>query len=632
MTPTQRFIASITPSTHLRSAGRAVALSAVVGVASGIGAVLFSLLTHVVMHYALDVLVGYHPGGPTGEAHLFEPSTTPFRPWLLLIVPTLGGLLSGLITWLIAPEAQGGGTSAAIEAYHHKRGIIRTRVPIVKILASAVTLGTGGSGGQEGPISQIGAGIGSFLGTRLKVTDQERRVLMAAGLGGGIGAIFHAPLAGAMFAVEVLYRDADFESEVMIPSFIATTLAYSVYNVILAIGGYYLGELHDFDSLFSVAPGLQFRDVRLFIPLTVLTLVTVAASLLYVRSIETSKALFKKLHWPTPLTAMLGGLLVGAVALLINRGLHMVYQLDTDFRGLSVLAIGYGTLQRMLVDYQGATLLIGVMLAIGLGKIVTTAITMGSGGSAGLFGPSMVIGGCLGGVVGMIGHQVAPEIVTRIDIFVILGMAGLFSASAKVPLSTLLLVTEITASYELLMPAMWVCALSFLLSRAWTLFPAQVHNRLESPVHRGDFVIDVLQGITVGDILASGARQFVTVAVGTPFPEVVKHITGTKQTSFPVVDADNRYVGLFSLNDVRQFLYDPDAAKLVVAHDLATNVEPLTAESTLGAALELFALGHHDELPVIDADDDKRPIIALLRRQDVMTAYSQRLMQMRAGN
>jgi CIC family chloride channel protein len=152
-----------------------------------------------------------------------------FRPWLLLIVPAIGGIVSGWIVFTFAPEAEGHGTDAAIASYHYHQGKIRPRVPLVKIVSSAITIGTGGSGGREGPIAQIGAGFGSILGGLLRLSAAERRILMAAGVGAGVAAIFRAPLAGALFAAEVLYSSSDFESEAIVPAALASITAYCIF-------------------------------------------------------------------------------------------------------------------------------------------------------------------------------------------------------------------------------------------------------------------------------------------------------------------------------------------------------------------------------------------------------------------
>ena len=171
-------------------------LAMLVGVIAGLGAVVFFSACQVVSHIALDSIAGYRPHTPGGEPPLLPDTQTPLRIWLLLLVPTLGGLVSGWIVYTFAPEAEGHGTDAAIEAYHHRQGLIRPRVPLVKIVASAVTLGTGGSGGREGPIAQIGAGFGSYLGSVLRLRAADRRVLMAAGMGAGVAAIFRGTLGG----------------------------------------------------------------------------------------------------------------------------------------------------------------------------------------------------------------------------------------------------------------------------------------------------------------------------------------------------------------------------------------------------------------------------------------------------
>src|SRR3954447_6347720 len=204
---------------RLRPQARLLGLCLVVGVIAGVGAIAFDSACRVVFHYALEEAVGYQPTAPGGEKGWFtEDQGRNFRPWLLLLVPALGGLVSGFIVFTWAPEAEGHGTDAAIEQYHYRQGRIRPRVPLIKLIASAITLGTGGSGGREGPIAQIGAGFGSFLATQLKLSARDRRIMLAAGMGAGVGSIFRAPLAGALFAAEILYSDADLESDVIVPA------------------------------------------------------------------------------------------------------------------------------------------------------------------------------------------------------------------------------------------------------------------------------------------------------------------------------------------------------------------------------------------------------------------------------
>ncbi len=618
---------------QLRLLLRGIGLAALVGVASGAAAILLHAMIVLVMHVALRIAVGYDPGGPVHESTLpgfIETSTSRIRlgtPWLLLIIPALGGLVSGLLTNWLAPDAAGAGMGGAIDAFHNKRGFIPLRVPLVKMIATAATLGTGGSGGREGPIAQIGAGVGSFIATQLRLTESERRVLMAAGLGAGIGAIFHAPLAGAIFAIEVLYRDPDFEAEALIPAFMATTLAYSVYSLAYGFGS--------FEPLFEVTsrPSIS-HPLLLLMPLAMLAITMSGMGLIFVKVLAWTRGLFERMPIPAWLKPGVGGLVTGVLAVTAYHavaGLGPVAQWDA----LSVLATGYGFLQKVLAGQLPATpaAALIILLLIGFGKMVTSSATIGSGGSGGTFGPSMVIGATCGAAFGLVLHLLAPDVVTERDvvIFAILGMASFFTATCNTPVSSLIMVTELTSSYALLLPAMWVCALAYLTSRGWGLYDhVQAQNRIESPAHRGDFIIDILKGTSVDAAITEVHRRFITVTRDTPMGELSRMITATLQTSFPVLDDEGNYDGIFSLNDIRQFLYDQELGPLATAEDLAVRVEPLTLDMDLSDAISRFAQGRFEELPVV-ANVGAEQVVAMLRRQDVISVYDRKLLELRAG-
>jgi CIC family chloride channel protein len=617
---------------HLRSVGRLILLAGLVGVVAGLGAVAFQYLSHVVIRYGLEWVAGYKPTGPVGEWSIFEsvrPLFGGFVPWLILAVITVGGLISGFIVYTLAPEAEGHGTDAAIKAYHRGRGIIRARVPLVKIICSAITIGTGGSGGREGPIAQIGAGFGSFLARLLGLSESERRMLLAAGLGAGIAAIFKAPLAGAIFAIEVLYRDEDFEAEALIPAFISCTVAYCVFALVSSYG---FGVASGFQPLFAIQPDLKFNNPILLGPLTILAVGMVIASFVYVRCFYGVQGLFKRLKVVPHVKPAIGALATGLFAL------GLFYAMSFFGRGaqedsLNVLSFGYGILQKMLSgQFQyGVTAAILLLLAVGLGKIVTTSLTISSGGSGGVFGPSMVIGGALGGAMGLALQQWMPTVVTRVDVFVILGMASFFSAAAKTPVSTIIMVSELTAGYELLLPAMWVSAIAYLLSRGWSIYREQVPSRFESPAHRGDFVIGVLKGLTVGQIFKASVRPVATVPAGTPLAKVMELIPTTTQTVFPVVDSQGDYQGLFSLNLIRRYLYENQFAGIVLAQEIASaEAEPLRLDTDLSTAMVQFAQLEYEELPVLESGVSRK-VIGTLRRQEVLAAYNSRLAEMQAG-
>jgi CIC family chloride channel protein len=262
-------------------------------------------------------------------------------------------------------------------------------------------------------------------------------------------------------------------------------------------------------------------------------------------------------------------------------------------------------------------------------KMLTTGLTIGSGGSGGVFGPSMVIGGCLGAAVGVGLHEIWPRGVPKPEAFAIVGMAGFFSGIARAPISTIIMVREMTGGYRLLLPTMLVSALCFLLLRGRTLYIKQVPTRLDSPAHRGDFIVDVLEGLTVGDVYRP-SRTVVTVNEEASLDEIVHKLAATTQNDFPVVDRNGRIVGIFSASDVRAYLYDDVLWRLANARDVMTSeVVTIRASDDLNTALKRFTALNHDELPVIAADDSGA-LLGMLRRREVIAAYNQRLAAFKA--
>ena len=564
-----------------------------IGLIAGLGSIAFHYLCQIGVHYFLDMAAGYRPPAPAGEHHLLPPTDVPFNRWVLLLLPAFGGILSGWLVYTFAPEAEGHGTDAAIRAYHHKGGFIRSRVPIIKTIASSITLTTGGSGGREGPIAQIGAGFGSFLATTLKLSDRERRIMMAAGVGAGVGSIFRAPLAGALFAAEVLYRDPDFESEVIIPAGISSVVAYCVFCLKFGWG-----------SLFN-SPPFIFRNPLELGPYLVLALVLVVIGAFYIKvfygTIHTFES-FKKI--PNHIKPALGGLLTGMIG----------------FFWPHTLAFGYGFAQ-MAINNE---LAIPFLLSLAVGKVLTTSFSIGSGGSGGVFGPSIVIGGAMGGVVGQVFHNLMPTVVTQPGAFVVVGMAGFFTAVSNTPISTIIFVSEMTNSYHLLLPSLLVCSVAYLASRRWTIFDCQVQSKVDSPAHAGDFFVDILQAIPVNDLMPL-VRKVTLIPQNMPFLDFKRCFSETTQHYFPVVDDEKRLVGIFSINDIRGVLFAPEIEQLVVMKDVATSDIILTTpEEDLNEVLRKFTTRNIDSLPVVRADDHGI-LLGMLNRREVIAFYNQKV-------
>jgi len=568
----------------------------VIGIIAGLGSIVFHYLCQIGVHFFMDMMAGYRPPSPAGEHHLLNPTSTPFNRWVMLFLPALGGLISGWVVYTFAPEAEGHGTDAAIDAYHRKGGFIRRAVPIVKTIASSVTLTTGGSGGREGPIAQIGAGFGSYLATILHLSDRERRIMMAAGVGAGVGSIFRAPLAGALFAAEVLYRDPEFESEVIIPAGISSVVAYCLFCLVFGWG-----------SLFE-SPYLHFRNPLELGPYLVLAFVLVITGMLYVRIFYGTIGVFHRLKIPNHIKPALGGLLTGGVG----------------FFWPWTLAFGYGYAQKAIFN----ELTIPFLLTLALGKILTTSFSIGSGGSGGVFGPSVVIGGAMGGVVGKIFHELMPSVVTDPGAFVVVGMAGFFTAVSNTPISTIIFVSEMTNSYHLLLPSLMVCSVSYLLSTRWTIFDRQVKNRLASPAHAGEFFVDILQSIRVMDLVRH-VKKVDLIRQDMSFRDFRKYFAKTKQHYFPVMDQNKRLVSIFSSTDIRAVLFTEEIGDLVRMSDIGTtDIIVTTPSEDLNTVLQKFTTKNIDSLPVV-RDNDHGILIGMLNRREVIFFYNEMIREMK---
>lgn len=569
-----------------------------IGLIAGFGSIVFNYLCQVGFHIFMDFMAGYRPPPPAGETELFHPTNTPFIRWMLFFLPTFGGIISGWIVYTFAPEAEGHGTDAAIDAYHNKGGFIRNRIPVVKTIASAITLTTGGSGGREGPIAQIGAGFGSFLATRLKLSDRDRRIMLAAGMGAGIGSIFRAPLAGALFAAEVLYREPEFEYEVIIPAGISSVVAYCLFCIVFGWG-----------TLFE-SPDFIFQNPIELGPYTVLSFVLAGGGILYVKSFygvhELSKALPIKNHFKP----MIGGLCTGIIGFFLPQ----------------TLAFGYGYAQ-MALENQLPTLF---LILLALGKIMTTSFSIGSGGSGGVFGPSIVIGGALGGAMGRIFHELMPSVVSHPGSFVVVGMAGFFTAVSNAPISTIIFVSEMTNSYHLLLPSLLVCSITYLITRRWTIYIKQVPTRVDSSAHRGDFFVDILGTIRVKNLMPY-IRKVQLIPEDMSFTTFKKFFSSTEQQYFPVVNKEGKLTGIFSINDIRSFLFEHELGDLVVMKDIArSDIIYTTPSEDLNEVLKKFTIRNIQRIPVV-SDDDTKELLGMLDRKELIEYYNRTISELKSS-
>ena len=594
--------------------GRTLLHAALVGAAAGLVGSLFVAGLEVVQRYLLEGLTGYLPLKAAGEL-IHDSRPTTWHPWLLFVIPGAGALIGGAISRL-APETRGGGSDAIIDAFHNQKGIVRRRVPAVKLLTSIFCLGTGGSGGREGPTMQIGGALGSIVGRYLNVTDRERRILLVAGTAAGMAAVFRTPLGAALLAVEVLHRD-DFESDALVPSVLASVVAYSVFIS-------FFGEA----TLFAHAPRYPFVPAHLPLYALLAILVSIVASgfLGTLRAVQRFSA---KVRFPDWVKPGIGGLALGifATPIVMFIGPHV----GQPGQGLGILGGGYGAAQVAIMGAQwfphgwsGVELL----LMLGVVKILATSLTVGSGGSAGDFGPSLVMGGLFGGAFGRAAELIFHD--PRLDpgAFALVGMGVFYGGLAHVPLASLVMTCELAGSYDLLVPLMLAEGIAFVMLRNRSLYHAQVPTRRESPAHREDFIFDVLKGMRVGQVVVRD-RPYTAFARRTPAREVIAKVAEAEwQDAFPVLGEDGKLAGVISSDVLRTMTTNPDLGMFALADDMMVPPVSVGENDDLHAALETMLKNGVRELIVVDQSGR---IVGFLDESEITQIYHQATAEVRQG-
>jgi CIC family chloride channel protein len=450
----------------------------VLGVIGGLSAQVFTWMLRVCAKIFLVRLAGYHPPGLPQDGGVLKQVVGPHGLWLIPLATTLGGLISGAIVYGLAPETEGHGTDAVVKALHWTGGTIRARVAPVKMVASAITIGSGGSAGREGPTALIAAAFGSVYATLLKRPEREKRLIVLMGMAAGLSAIFRSPIGTAIFAVEVLYSGIEFEAEALLYCMLAAIVSY-------AVNGAFVG----WQPLFKVP--LQMPPTRL-INYGWYTALGIASGIVAAGLPEffyRTRDAFLALRVPPWIKPGIGGLAVGLMALKLPQ----------------VLGGGYGWIQQAIDGGMALHLLLILMVA----KIVALSFTVSSGGSGGVFAPSLFVGAMLGGAFASIAHHPPAPMV-------IIGMGAVFGGAARVPIATFLMVAEMTGGYELLVPAGLAVMISFLVQtnlaaflKYGSLYEAQVAGRAESPAHRAEHVQVAMRLLEQGNI---------------PLPEEMNHL------------------------------------------------------------------------------------------------------------
>lgn len=545
----------------------------VVGAGTGLGAVAFIWLMARVSDgaAALQAAIG-HPLG-------------------LLVTMGAGGLIVGFIIERWAKEAKGHGVPEVMEAIVLRNGQIRSRVAGIKVLASSITIGVGGSAGREGPIVQVGSALGSTVAQLLRLPSDNMRTLVACGAAAGIAATFNAPIAGAIFALEVILG--------------RFTVRYFGAVVLSSVAGSVVGRTFLSNQPAFRVPAYRFNSLAELPIYIVLSLLAAMLAVGFIKLLYSAENAADKWHVPLAVKAALGMIATAAISLLLPEGKVL---------GSGVHLIG----EAIAEDFEMPLRMMAALLVL---KMVATTATLGTGNSGGVFAPSLFMGATLGGIVGTLAHQWWPTVALNPGAYAIVGMAALFSASARAPITAILIVFEMSGDYHLILPLMLATVLATLVSEQlmkdsiYTLKLTQRGIRVQDGRDE-----DVLEGITVSEVMQ---RDIASVPATLTLTEISHRLSHSHQHGFPVVDGGGQLVGIVTLSDLERAVQEalpPDTPVSQFAMPYKRLIV-LPPTSSIGEALQAMERASIGRIPIVDPLDSHQ-LLGLVTRYDVVSAYN----------
>ncbi len=437
--------------------------SLTIGIIGAFCAEIFILLLHSISKYTLGDIAGYISPDTLNITQKTMDVNHSYNPFLVILVITVGGLISGLLVYIFAPEAEGHGTDTVIRAFHRTGGYIRPIVVPVKILASAITIGTGGAAGREGPTALFSAGIGSMYADLRKVSTKKRQIFVILGMAAGLSAVFKAPMGTAIFALEVLYIKSEFESKELMVIIFGALVAYTI-----------TGFLFGWNPIFHIPKNLSVTNFYTFILIIIFGILSGLFSIIIPNMFYYTRDFFRKIPIKPHFKPAIGAFLVGIISIWYPQ----------------ILGGGYGWIQAAI----NGEIILKLMIILGVLKLVAFSLTVGSGGSGGVFAPTLFVGTMLGGIFAYFTHQ-------NIAIFTLLGMASVFAAAARTPLAAVVIVIEMSSGYSLLVPALLAVFFSYFTHILFadlfkvkyiTLYEAQLIDKNYSPIFQIERLRDIL--------------------------------------------------------------------------------------------------------------------------------------------
>jgi CIC family chloride channel protein len=561
---------------------RLLLLAALVGIAAGLGAI------------AVRELISLAQDLFWGSSHDILESVSTAPVWRILLVPALGGLLVGPLVWFLARDASGHGVPEVIQALLMRGGRIRGRVAVVKGLAASITLGSGGSAGREGPMIQIGASLGSVIAQWGRLGENGVRTLVAAGAAGGLAAAFNAPIAGSLFALEVVL--GDFAIASFSPVVMAGVAATAVSR------GFY-GDAQVFDI-----PQYALMSPVEFAPYALLGIAAGFVAVGFTLFLYGQERVWERVAAPPWLKPAFGGLLVGLMALAFPE----------------VLGIGHLAMDRML---EGEVA-VGLLLALVVMKIVATSLTLGSGGSGGVFVPSLFVGAALGGALGSVVGAWAPFPNGGPGAYALVGMGAVVAATSHAPLTGIVIMFELTGDYEIILPVMIACILATVV--ASSLKDESIYTqklKWKGISLRQGREENVLRHVSVVELLRRDRRSF---SEDTPLPTILTEALGSTETTFPVVSTDGVLTGAIRIQDIHRALDAQGAlGSVLVAADMASPIRAIHEDDSVEKALDLLTEGGADLLPVVDASEK---LVGVVIARELMERYAHELKKLRIAS
>jgi CIC family chloride channel protein len=560
-----------------------ILLAVIVGAVGGLGSILFGWLIGLSNNLFFVQFWGFLKGN------------VPYGTFLIPIVPILGGAVVGPLVYYGAREAKGHGVPEVMTAVAVRGGIIRARVAAVKILASSICIGSGGSAGREGPIVQIGSTLGSALGQWLHLSTNRIKLLVGCGAAAGIAGTFNAPIAGALFAFEVIL--GSFSVEYFAPVIISSVLGATISR-----------------AYFGNYPAITVTHYTLNSPwelglYALMGLLIGLGAVLFIKSLYGTEDLFEKIKLPEPVKPALGGAALGAAAIFFPQ----------------ILGVGYETMDLAF----SAKLGIGLMAVLFAMKIFSTSVTLGSGGSGGIFAPSLFIGSMFGGAFGGIVNKLLPNVAATPTAYALVGMGAMVAGTTRAPITAIIIVFEMTDNYTIILPLMVAAVFGMVVSRI--LSPQTIYT--EKIARKGIILeqgrdVGVLDSLYVKDVMR---REYESVPSHMRFGQFLKFLQTARQSCFPVLDRTGMLVGVIPVSRTRRWLAETSLADVTVVSEMdIDDPATVTVAETLLTAVQNFDRLDAESIPVV-AVDNPRYVVGLLFRDDVINAYTARTVGTVAG-